>query len=293
MASLFPRAEIVYSYANFGRDMTDYLVSQGVEGIVLAGACDRNTSDETLAGLRDAATKAVVVIRSLRVGSGVTRRNVEIDDDQIGFRSVGGVEPSKSAGAPDAGNDQDIRGERLAALLLPVLVGIYKRRACETRQKRNSANSAKRSGEWKANMLSLTQEDRICVYWPKGELWQTMCLKSRYGIHSSFLPRSTAKHWPEANSMACSIQRFRLCPMYRRASAKKISSALYVIFSYGIPWPDEEEPAVRCWHGSFQGRAHPLCSNVGRFSKGHHPCLRRLTLSKRNITELFRHADGV
>jgi hypothetical protein len=69
---------------NFGRDMTDYLVSQGVKGIVLAGVCDRNTSDEALAGLRDAATKAVVVIRSSRVGSGVTRRNVEIDDDQLG-----------------------------------------------------------------------------------------------------------------------------------------------------------------------------------------------------------------
>jgi hypothetical protein len=92
-------------------------------------------------------------------------------------------------------------------------------------------------------MLSFGQEHRICCL--KGELWQTMCLKSRYGIHSYFLPRSTAKHSPEANSMACSIQRFRLCPMYRRASAKKISSALYVIFSYGIPWPDEEGPAMR------------------------------------------------
>jgi hypothetical protein len=97
-----------------------------VKGIVLAGVCDRNPNDEALAGLRDAATKAVIVIRSSRVGSGVPRRNVEIDDDQLGCPSVGGVEPSKSAGAPHAGNDHDIGGERPCNATTPqVLVGIY------------------------------------------------------------------------------------------------------------------------------------------------------------------------
>jgi L-asparaginase len=52
-----PRVEIVYSYANFGRGIIDYLVSEGVKGIVLAGVGDGNTTDEALAGLRVAATK--------------------------------------------------------------------------------------------------------------------------------------------------------------------------------------------------------------------------------------------
>jgi len=55
-----PRVEIVYSYANFGRDTIDYLVSQGVKGIVLAGVGDGNTTDEALVGLQDAANKGVV-----------------------------------------------------------------------------------------------------------------------------------------------------------------------------------------------------------------------------------------
>jgi L-asparaginase len=91
-----PRVEIVCPYANFGRDVIDYLVSQGVKGIVLAGVGDGNTSDEALAGLRDAATKGVVVVRSSRVGSGVTRRNVEIDDDKLGFVVSGELSPQKA-----------------------------------------------------------------------------------------------------------------------------------------------------------------------------------------------------
>jgi L-asparaginase len=47
----------VYSYANFGRGIIDYLVSEGVKGIVLAGVGGGNTTDEALAGLHVAATK--------------------------------------------------------------------------------------------------------------------------------------------------------------------------------------------------------------------------------------------
>lgn len=86
----------MYSYANFGRETIDYLVSQGVQGIVLAGVGDGNTTDEALAGLRDAAKKGVVIVRSSRVASGVTRRNVEINDDHYGFIASQELNPAKA-----------------------------------------------------------------------------------------------------------------------------------------------------------------------------------------------------
>jgi L-asparaginase len=46
------------------------LFKDGVEGIVLAGTGEGNTTDEVLAGLRDAVRHGVTVVRSTRVGSG-------------------------------------------------------------------------------------------------------------------------------------------------------------------------------------------------------------------------------
>ncbi|HEY6878104.1 MAG TPA: type II asparaginase, partial [Polyangiales bacterium] len=91
-----PRVEIVYSYASAKRDLVDALVDKGVRGIVLAGVGDGNTTDELLAGLRDAARKGVVVVRSSRTGSGVVARNVEVSDDELGFVASEELNPAKS-----------------------------------------------------------------------------------------------------------------------------------------------------------------------------------------------------
>jgi L-asparaginase len=87
-----PRVEVVYSYANLGRDGIDFLVSKGVKGIVLAGVGDGNSTDAAIAALADAAKKGIVVVRSSRTGSGLVVRNVEVDDDKLGF--VAGMELS-------------------------------------------------------------------------------------------------------------------------------------------------------------------------------------------------------
>lgn len=63
---------------------------------LLAGVGDGNTTDEALAALEDAAKKGIVVVRSSRVGSGVTRRNVGIDDDRRGFVVSGELNPQKA-----------------------------------------------------------------------------------------------------------------------------------------------------------------------------------------------------
>ncbi len=91
-----PRVEIVYSYANFGRDTIDFFVQQGVKGIVLAGVGDGNTTDAALAGLQDAVKQGIAVVRSSRTGSGIVARNIELNDDRFGFIASEELSPQKS-----------------------------------------------------------------------------------------------------------------------------------------------------------------------------------------------------
>jgi L-asparaginase len=91
-----PRVEVVYSYANFGGDIIDALVEKGAKGIVLAGVGDGNTTDAALASLEKAAAKGVAVVRCSRTGSGVVDRNVEINDDKLGFIAGMELNPQKA-----------------------------------------------------------------------------------------------------------------------------------------------------------------------------------------------------
>ena len=91
-----PRVEVVYSYANLGGDMIEYLVRRGVQGIVLAGVGDGNTTDAALAALQEAAKKGVAVVRSSRTGSGIVDRNVEVNDDKLGFIAARELNPQKA-----------------------------------------------------------------------------------------------------------------------------------------------------------------------------------------------------
>lgn len=91
-----PRVEIVYAHANSGRETVDFLVRQGVQGIVLAGVGDGNATEPLIAGLAEAARKGVAVVRSSRTGSGLVVRNVEIDDDKLGFIAAMELNPQKA-----------------------------------------------------------------------------------------------------------------------------------------------------------------------------------------------------
>jgi len=91
-----PRVEIVYSYENLGPEMIDFLVQEGVKGIVLAGVGDGNTTDAAIAALSAAAKKGVAVVRSSHTGSGVVARNVEVDDDKLGFIASMELSPQKA-----------------------------------------------------------------------------------------------------------------------------------------------------------------------------------------------------
>ncbi len=91
-----PRVEIIYSYANLGPEMVNFLVKDGVKGIVLAGVGDGNSTDAVIAALSDAAKKGVVVCRATRTGSGLVVRNVEVDDDKLGFITSMELSPQKA-----------------------------------------------------------------------------------------------------------------------------------------------------------------------------------------------------
>lgn len=91
-----PRVEIVYSYANLGPDFVDFAVKQGAKGIVLAGVGDGNTTDAALAALEAAAKKGVAVVRSSRTGSGFVVRNMELNDDKLGFIASMDLNPQKA-----------------------------------------------------------------------------------------------------------------------------------------------------------------------------------------------------
>jgi len=91
-----PRVDIIYSYANFGPDVVDFLVKQGAKGIVLAGVGDGNSTDAVIAALSDAAKKGVAVVRATRTGSGLVVRNVEVDDDKLGFIASMELNPQKA-----------------------------------------------------------------------------------------------------------------------------------------------------------------------------------------------------
>jgi L-asparaginase len=91
-----PRVEVVYSYANLGRDTIDFLAGKGVKGIVLAGVGDGNSTDAAIAALADAAKKGIAVVRSSRVGSGLVVRNVEVNDDKLGLIAGMELNPQKA-----------------------------------------------------------------------------------------------------------------------------------------------------------------------------------------------------
>lgn len=95
-AENLPYVEIAYSYANFGGDTIDDMVKRGAKGIILAGVGDGNTTDAALAALGRAAKAGVVVVRSSRVGSGIVDRNVEVNDDKLGFITAMELNPQKA-----------------------------------------------------------------------------------------------------------------------------------------------------------------------------------------------------
>jgi L-asparaginase len=91
-----PRVDVLYAYPNMSVDLIDAAVKNGAQGLVIAGVGDGNMTTPALDRLEVAAKSGVVVVRSSRVGSGITYRNNEVNDDKLGFIASGELNPGKS-----------------------------------------------------------------------------------------------------------------------------------------------------------------------------------------------------
>jgi L-asparaginase len=91
-----PRVDIIYAYADMPADAIDSAVKNGAKGIVIAGVGNGNMNKASVDAAARAAKSGVVVVRSSRVATGSVGRNVELDDDKLGFIASDELNPQKS-----------------------------------------------------------------------------------------------------------------------------------------------------------------------------------------------------
>jgi L-asparaginase len=91
-----PRVDIIYAHANMSPDVITSAVEHGAKGIVIAGVGDGNMTAPALEAAKAAAAKGVVVVRSSRTNGGIIRRNIEVNDDQLGTVTSMELNPAKA-----------------------------------------------------------------------------------------------------------------------------------------------------------------------------------------------------
>jgi L-asparaginase len=91
-----PRVDIVFACADMPADLIAASVANGAKGIVIAGVGNGNMNKASLDAAADAVKKGVVVVRSSRVVTGTVGRNVEVNDDEMGFIASDELNPQKS-----------------------------------------------------------------------------------------------------------------------------------------------------------------------------------------------------
>ena len=69
--------------------------ANGAKGIVLAGVGNGNMNAASVTAAANAAKKGVVVVRSSRVATGTVGRNVELNDDKMGFIASDELNPQR------------------------------------------------------------------------------------------------------------------------------------------------------------------------------------------------------
>jgi L-asparaginase len=91
-----PRVDIVFADVDMSADLIGASVEKGAKGIVIAGVGNGNMNNASVAAAEEAVKKGVVVVRSSRVPMGSVGRNVELDDDKLGFVASHELNPQKS-----------------------------------------------------------------------------------------------------------------------------------------------------------------------------------------------------
>jgi L-asparaginase len=91
-----PRVDIIMAYENMDGALIDAAAAAGAKGIVIAGVGNGNMTASALAALGKQAKNGIVCVRSTRVATGRTGRNVEVNDDKEGFVASLDLNPQKS-----------------------------------------------------------------------------------------------------------------------------------------------------------------------------------------------------
>jgi L-asparaginase len=91
-----PRVDIIFASADMSPDLIDCAVQRGAKGLVIAGVGNGNMNKASVQAAANAVKKGVVVVRSSRVPTGTVGRNVELNDDQLGFTASDELNPQKS-----------------------------------------------------------------------------------------------------------------------------------------------------------------------------------------------------
>jgi len=91
-----PRVDIIYASADMSPDLIDCAATNGAKGVVIAGVGNGNMNKASVTAAANAVKKGVVVVRSSRVVTGSVGRNVELNDDDLGFIASDELNPQKA-----------------------------------------------------------------------------------------------------------------------------------------------------------------------------------------------------
>lgn len=91
-----PRVDIIFASVDMSPELIDASVASGAKGIVIAGVGNGNMNAAAVEAAARAVQKGVIVVRSSRVPVGSVGRNVELDDDKLGFIASDELNPQKS-----------------------------------------------------------------------------------------------------------------------------------------------------------------------------------------------------
>jgi L-asparaginase len=91
-----PRVDIVFACADMSPDLIDASVKAGAKGIVIAGVGNGNMNKVSVEAAARAAKQGVVIVRASRVATGLVGRNVEVNDDELGFVASDELNPQKA-----------------------------------------------------------------------------------------------------------------------------------------------------------------------------------------------------
>ena len=94
--SKLPRVDIIFACADMSPDLIHAAVANGATGIVIAGVGNGNMNKASVEAAERAAKKGVVIVRSSRVATGTVGRNVEVNDDEMGFVASDELNPQKA-----------------------------------------------------------------------------------------------------------------------------------------------------------------------------------------------------